>query len=48
MGEKIDINRFTGGMNQDFNPISQPDQSVRYMLNFVPLSKDGNITSVIN
>jgi len=48
MGEKIDINRFTGGMNQDFNPISQPDQSVRYMLNFVPLSKDGNIASAIN
>ncbi len=48
MGDKVDINRFTGGMNQDFNPISQPDQSVRYMLNFVPLSKDGNITSVIN
>ena len=48
MQDSIDINRFMEGMNQDFNPINQPPNSFRYALNFVPMSKDGNITSITN
>ena len=43
-----DINKFLGGMNQDVHPINQPDHTVRKFVNFVPLTKDGNLYSVTN
>ena len=43
-----DINKFLGGMNTDSHPSNQPEHTTRSMLNFVPLSTNGNLYSVSN
>ena len=43
-----DINKFLGGMNTDSHPSNQPEHTTRTMLNFVPLSANGNLYSVSN
>lgn len=43
-----DNNKFLGGMNQDVHPSNQPNNTSRYTLNFVPLSKEGNLYSITN
>ena len=43
-----DINKFIGGINSDVHPSAQPEHTTRYMLNFVAMTKDGNLYSVMN
>lgn len=43
-----DANRLIGGMNQDSHPSNQPDQTVRRLVNFVPMDTGGNLYSVTN
>jgi hypothetical protein len=43
-----DLNKLIGGLNTDVHPSSQPQHTTRDMVNFIPLSKDGNIYSVSN
>lgn len=43
-----DINKFLGGMNQDSHPTNQPENTTTNLVNFVPVSKNGNMYSVTN
>ena len=42
------INLLINGLDTDTHPIKQKEHSVREILNFVPLSDDGNIYSITN
>lgn len=46
--EDQDTNRLLGGLNTDVHPNMQPEHTVRYCRNFVPMTKDGNLMSVTN
>ena len=43
-----DINFLIKGLDTDSHPLKQKEHTVREMLNFVPLSKDGNLFSITN
>lgn len=43
-----EANRFLNGINTDVHPSAQPADTMRHCLNFVPLSKEGNMYSVTN
>ena len=44
----MDANKFLGGLNTDMHPGQQPENTTRYVLNFVPMSEDGNLYSITN
>jgi hypothetical protein len=43
-----EINKFLGGINQDNHPTNQGENTVFNMVNFSPLTKDGNLYSITN
>jgi hypothetical protein len=43
-----DINKFIKGMNSDVHPSIQPPNTSREVYNFVPLTEDGNLYSMVN
>lgn len=44
----MDANKFLGGLNTDIHPGQQPENTTRYVLNFVPMSEEGNLYSISN
>ena len=43
-----DINRLLEGLNLDVNPHQQPDHTMRYCLNFVASTEEGNTYAITN
>ena len=44
----MDINKFLGGLDSDAHPSQQKEHTIRYGLNFVPMSEEGNLYSITN
>ena len=44
----MEINKFLGGLDSDAHPSQQKEHTIRYGLNFVPMSEEGNLYSITN
>jgi len=44
----MDINKFLGGLDTDSHPSQQKEHTIRYGLNFIPMTEEGNLYSITN